>query len=647
MHPCRSLIASALALLASLVFAQAAPEAVPEAAPIAGAKTGYVFPADAGLVDVTKPPYNLKGDGVTDNTAGLRLAFANNRGKNNTLYFPNGIYLVGDRVNISGNAKSKAHSSSRFLHLQGQSREGAILRLKDNAPGFNNPAKPKTFISLYEGQSTGDVMHAYVRSLTVEIGNGNPGAAALRYMTNNSGAVYDVTIRSLDPEKRGAIGLDLRQSQNGPGLIKNVSIDGFDYGIQTANTFSLVFEHITVTNQRKAGFNAGNSRLTIRNLQSNSKVPAFTGVKHTQLTLIEGDLQGNGTAATAITVVNPKVLIRDVKVAGYAHSIKTANGTFVDGPIAEWHDGKAHALFGAKPATLRLPIKETLEIPWEMDMAKWVKVAPGEDGLQAAIDQAAAAGKTTIYFPKIGKKQGKYVLTQPVRVHGSVNRIIGMENILWISPKLPIGGVAITFAEDLKGPIVFERFFNVLKYGGWKGLRDRYLFESKSKYPIIVRNIAHGACRLKKPNPNQTWFLEDIATHLRMAKGEKVWARQLNPESPKANMIEVDGGQLWVLGLKTEGRATHVLATNGAKVEILGGVSYQSWKKQPLDPPMFIVKDNAQASFTLGFYHHRTPFSTIVEETIGDQTRRLPRKSLVSYHLPVYRTGQSNKKEQP
>ena len=38
-------------------------------------------------------------------------------------------------------------------------------------------------------------------------------------------------------------------------------------------------------------------------------------------------------------------------------------------------------------------------------------------------------------------------------------------------------------------------------------------------------------------------------------------------------MVTVDAGTLWLLGLKTEGRATHIAAVNGAKVESLGGVS--------------------------------------------------------------------------
>ncbi len=605
------------------------------------AAENMVFPDDAGLVDVTRPPYNMKGDGRTDNTAALRQAFEDYRSSNRTLYFPNGTYLVGDRVNISGDQPSQPHSPHRFLHIQGQSEAGVVLRLKDNAPGYDDPEKPKTFISLYEGKSTGDVMHSYVRNITVDVGRGNPGAAALRFMTNNSGAMYDVTIRSSDPEKRGAIGLDLRQSQNGPGLLKRITVDGFDYGIQTANTFSLVFEHITVTDQRKAGFNAGNSRLTIRGFSSRSGAPALVGSKHTHLTLVDGDLAATGSSPeAAIVAAGPKIFLRDVKTSGYAHAVRASDGTLVDGPIDEWYEGKGLSLFGAEPRTLRLPVLETPEVPWQHDLSKWVKVEPGEGGLKKALDRAAEEGKTTVYLPKLGKNKGKYVVTEPVHVRGSVNRIIGMENILWIDEKVPAGEAAIVLAEDLRGPVVVERFFNILKNGGWKGLYDRYLFENHSPHPVILRNLAHGACLHKKPAPGKVWFIEDMAGGRKclIGRGEQCWARQYNPESPDLEMCEVDGGQMWILGMKTEGRSQHIIARNGAKVELLGGVSYQSWKNQPLDPPMFTVADS-DASFTFGFYHWNLPFTTIVEETIGGTTKRLPRKELVNYHLPVYRAG--------
>ncbi len=260
--------------------------------------------------------------------------------------------------------------------------------------------------------------------------------------------------------------------------------------------------------------------------------------------------------------------------------------------------------------------------------------------MQKAVDEAAGKGATTIYFPKIleGKGEGRYRITKPVRVHGSVNRIIGLENLVDVAD--PDGafksGAAVFTFEDLTGDaVVVERFFSL---GGWNCPSHVLLFENKTDRLVILMNMGKRGL-LKKPQPGQTWFLEDVVSHLRVGRGESVWARQLNPESPQRNMVEVDGGQLWVLGMKTEGRATHIVAKGGAKVELLGGVSYQSWKNQPLDPPMFIIKDGSEASFTFGFYHWNLPFTTIVEETVGGETKRLLRKDLANYHLPVYRAG--------
>ncbi len=606
----------------------------------------FRFPSDAGLIDVTQPPYHAAGDGETDDTAAIQQAFNDHLGRNRTLYFPDGTYLLSDQVGIFN---AKPHTRTRFVHIQGQSEKGTIIKLADNAAGFNDPAKPKVVFSLYEGVSTGDAMHTMVQSFTLDVGAGNPGAAGLRYLANNSGAVYDVTIRSSDPDKAGAIGLDLRQSQQGPALIKRVTVDGFDHGVEVGNSFSMVFEHLTLANQRKIGFYNPKARVTVRGLTSVNRVPAVVNEKHAELTLIEAKLTGGAPGTSAIISDNHKLFLRDIEANGYAHTVRTREGKHIDGRIDEWYEGQPHALFDVGAMrTLRLPIEETPQVPWEEDLSKWVKVeSEGEDvteALQRALDSAAAAGKTTIYFPSGRAKD--YVISGPVRVHGSVNRIIGLENILRIdgSGELGVGADVFTF-EDLDGPVVVERFFNFLVHGGWKGFREdggeRYLFRNKSDQPIILKNFAHGACRLKKPQPGTTWFIEDVVGTLRVGQNEKVWVRQFNPESPRREMLVVDGGQVWVLGMKTEGRATHIDARNGAKVELLGGVAYQSWKKQPLDPPMFIVDATSEASFTIGFYHFNLPFTTIVEETRDGETRRLERKDLKQYHLPIYRADRA------
>jgi len=488
-----------------------------------------------------------------------------------------------------------------------------------------------------------------VRNLTVDVGSGNPGAVGLRFMSNNSGAMVHVTIRSSDPKGAGRLGLDMRQGQNGPCLIQHVTVIGFDHGVETGDTFSLVFEHLTLKNQNVLGLFNANGRVTLRDLKSVNSVPAVRN-KWESLTLVEADLTGGGKDNTAILNESPKCFVRDIRQDGYGHLLKDAAGKVHDSAsLAEWFEGKATALFPCEMKTLHLPIKETPEVPWETDLAKWVKVdwsKAGEDvgdALQGAIDRAAKDGKTTIYFPRRARTYDYPKLTRPIRVHGSVNRILGMSNIVDIvdpGGTLQSGEKAVFTFEDLTSPaVVVERFFLL---GGWKGPRKAYMFDNKSGKALVLRSMGMSGL-IKKPTPGGECYIEDLpVSGLFLGPGEKCWARQYNPESPEATMIEVDGGQLWILGLKTEGRARHIVARNGAKVELLGGVSYQSWDKQPIDPPMFTVT-NSDASFTFGFYHWNSPFTNIVEETVGSETRTLPRKDLANYHLPLYRASGAGK----
>src|SRR6516164_10521390 len=75
-------------------------------------------------------------------------------------------------------------------------------------------------------------------------------------------------------------------------------------------------------------------------------------------------------------------------------------------------------------------------------------------------------------------------------------------------------------------------------------------------------------------------FLEDVSFEPYYFSRENVWAHQLNPENQVEHVLN-DGGQLWVLGLKTENPgsqgvnpSTILESRNGAKSEVLGG--YQS-----------------------------------------------------------------------
>ena len=478
---------------------------------------------------------------------------------------------------------------------------------------------------MYNGKGTGDCMHGYFNDMTVDTGKGNPGASGVRFFSNNTGGMRNVTIRSSDPKLVGGIGLDLRQGENGH-LIKNVTVIGFDTGIAMDSAFGMTFEHINIENQNKLGFLAAN-RIAVRGLISKNRVPAIQMMHGwSTLSLIDSELTGGAPDQVAIiSEKKPAIYLRNVKQDGYGALVKTSKGELVkETSVKEWAEAEIGA-FGKKGEGLMLPVKETPEVPWETDLAKWQVIPEGADtaAVRAAFDTAAKEGKTTVCFPR-----GDTVkIDRPIRVSGSVTRIVGMESIVDVSDTtgaLKADTAVFTF-EDLTGPaIVVERFFNL---GGWKCPEYITMFENKTSKPFILRNTSHGGA-VRYPGGGGEFFVEDVSPGrygtLKIGKGESAWLRQYNPESPEDVMIEVSGGTLWYLGLKTEGRSTHVSAKNGAKVEVLGGSSYQSWGGQKFDPPMFI-SDNSDIFFSIGNFAHKQSFSVFAKQAIGSKTEALPK----------------------
>jgi hypothetical protein len=632
-------------IVATVIGAGLTPGFVPGLTPGLAQAENIVFPKGAGVVDVTAAPYNADRTGKQDSTKAIQQAIDTWKGKGATLYFPNGTYLVSDRLHVGG----RPHSADRFITFQGQSEAGAVIKLKDKCAGFGSKSKPKVVLSVYDGKGTGDAMFNNVWNLTIDVGAGNPGAIGLRYMTNNTGICTHVTIRSSDPEGAGFLGLDLRQHQNGPGLIKDVEVIGFDRGVESAGNFHITLENITLRDQNVVGFvTSRHTRVAFRGLRSENEVPAVHHAAGGGLHLIEGHFTGGDAKAAAIINDKGHLYLRAIKQAGYGHILRTRDGKSIKSDkLDEYHEGVGYSLFGNEQKSVRLPIVETPIVPWETDLAKWEIIDGSEKddtaNIQKAFDSAAKAGKTTVCFSHNGRKAQGYVVSKTIRVHGSVHRILLMNNQIHVEEPLFSNDDGVVFRLDgLKSKtLAFERCRNLTRVGGGRPMQKCFSFENRDGVTVVIRNARVGTKGIK-PAADAKWFFDDACSRpLTIPKGNKVWMRQFNPEHWNLPMITVDGGQLWLLGLKTEGRVSHIIARNGAKVELIGGVAYQSWAKQKLDPPMFQII-NSTMSMTYSFYHSRQPFTTIVEEVQGNKKKTLLRKDLKHYEMPLYRSADPN-----
>ena len=274
------------------------PQVPPPAAP--GVKLGQplggaeniVFPADAGLVDATKAPYFAKGDGQTDDTAAIQRALDDHPNQGAIIYLPNGVYLVSDTLRWP-HGKGGGAEEKRTI-LQGQSRAGTVLRLRDECPGYEDPRHPQAVI--WTGRAPAQRFGNEIRNLTIDTGSGNPGASGLQFIANNQGGMYDVTILSGDGQ--GTAGLDMAFTDDqGPCLIKNVRVVGFDIGVHLAGGVSSVtLEHITVEHQNRFGVRNDGQPTSLRGLKSLNEVPAFVAAG-SLTTLVEADLRGTGAAS--------------------------------------------------------------------------------------------------------------------------------------------------------------------------------------------------------------------------------------------------------------------------------------------------------------------------------------------------------------
>ena len=599
------------------------------------ASENIVFPVDAGVINV-KTQFGAKGDGITDDTAAIQAALKSYPNGGRIIYLPDGVYLVSDRLSWAAGTPGKGDDYKNII-LQGQSQQGTIIKLKNKAAEFTRSNSPKAVI--FTGPSPAQRFRNSIRNLTVDTGTENEGAIGIQFNASNQGAVRDVTIRSGDGQ--GINGLDMSFTDEiGPLLIKDVTIQGFRYGIRTGYTVnSQTFENITLQNQSVYGFYNGGQVVNIRGLTSTNAVTAVYNAGG-RMTLIDSLLTGTGGASSKPAIQSNfplDLLACNVTASGYQAAIRNATSTLAGPTIAEFVSGGVTSQFSSPLKTLNLPIKETPDVPWDNPTTiPWANVVtygaiPNDSqddtvAIQAAID----SGKTTVYFPA-----GVFDLQGTVLVRNNVRRLLGTESNVIVGSEVNPTNPGFKLVDGSSPVVVFERLQS--------GYYANPTFENASARTIVIRHSLNVSGNM---TGSGDVFLEDLSSNPDSSwtfNKQNVWARQFNVEN-QGTHITNNGGNLWILGLKTERGGTLIDTKAGGKTEVLGGLAYTTTAApngQQSDP-MFI---NNESSISISMaevnYSDGLNYTTYVREKRDGVTRNLSRNSLPSYmgsgkNIPLY-----------
>lgn len=213
----------------------------------------------SGFLDVTAPPFNVDNTGLSDCTQQLQKAVDFARASFLVSFLPHGTYVVSDSIVLPDPepwvpGESRQMNNTHPCRFQPNVVVGArarwaqgseeplrpIIRLADNAPGFDDAAHPKAVLDYGYGDTN---FNQLLKGVDVHIGSGTPAAVGVRFPGAQGCAVADTTIlvgsgyagiiggsgagggNAMVKIVGGKVGLDYTISLNTPGTTGMVLIN--------------------------------------------------------------------------------------------------------------------------------------------------------------------------------------------------------------------------------------------------------------------------------------------------------------------------------------------------------------------------------------------------------------------------------------
>jgi hypothetical protein len=615
--------------------------------PNSGTYEGSIdFPAGAGVIDVTAAPYSADKTGVNDATAAINAAI--NAAYSGSMampysweypivYFPNGTYLVSGTLLRSPVFGSPAVATPDYgMELVGQSMSGVNIKL---APGTFASSPGGAVIYTQQAPGTGaSAFHNIIENLTITIGTSNAYASGISYLANNMGAIRNVTINGDQTATSYGNGVDMTRVAIGPGLLENVTVNGFNYGIRVENTIvGITVEHISLIGQTGGALVNTDNLVTVNALYTSGPAKPIinwsTGSQNNGMIILNGSsLNQTGTSSNMVTNQNQGAIVfhsttfstpQCFTSTNCAAPLATAEGILVGDPAGTftWTPNATLPILNyttSNPAVVDTPV------PAYDASSKWVAPAlPASSGnfldatgpydvsgvyktkvdATTVIQNALSSGASTIYLP-----HGVYYISAPLVVPATVNRIVGMNSSMIAYPGTtwPTGGegmlhIYVAGSSTLTGcptaatcpPLVVERlqFINTGSIAPYSVDIANASTNSANERDVVLRDIGSGApASLYRAATGGRLFLEDAVIGTTTIYGTNIvegrhwnteatdWNSTTNTQNYSAAPARINnyGAPLWIFGIKTEG-PENILNSSGSGTvlnEIIGGYFY-------------------------------------------------------------------------
>lgn len=378
----------------------------------------------AKVYDVTKPstyggtlkatPNDPSDDDAPAINAALVVAYNNAQTNENKasevfqqfIYFPKGEYHLKTPIIMPPPTRGKPKGI--WLFGEGIDKTKFILKNASEIGLFGSASQPNAVIQIadytYSNKSSGNTnFQLYGTDFSVIIPADQPNAVGVSYGSANMGGLRNVHIKA--EGTAGHTGLALIQYNNGPGYIENVTVEGFNTGIEVSDGWgeTFTFSKIKLLNQNKGGigFIVDDKMLGIDGLiseQKNADVKPFVifdknpdnsehgGFPH--LTLLNSTFKSESNSSVPIIdIASGHLFIRNISTSGYGDGLIKDHGIIrnfsnaqitdeyisVHGKTKDEEKKVVNAYEGAPEKSINLPIPTTPEIAKEV----WDKLAAG------------------------------------------------------------------------------------------------------------------------------------------------------------------------------------------------------------------------------------------------------------------------------